>query len=131
MCVCVCVYVCVFVCVFLMKWTFWVWNGSRKEYIEILENFYLEILMKCVWCPCEFNEMNFFEYEMDLEKGYIEIMECIGCPCVSNEMNFLSMKCQRIFTFGFLWKCPRWLLFSDPSPLDGGTKFFKFIEFPL
>ena len=39
---------------------------------------------------------------MDLEKGYIEMMECIGCAYVSNEMNFLSMKCQRIFTFGFL-----------------------------
>ena len=39
---------------------------------------------------------------MDLEKGYIEMMECIGCACVSNEMNFLSMKCQRIFTFGLL-----------------------------
>ena len=27
---------------------------------------------------------------------------CCMSMCVSNEMNFLSMKCQRIFTFGFL-----------------------------
>ena len=40
------------VCVFLMKWTFWVWNGSRKGYIAMLENIYLWILMECVVCQC-------------------------------------------------------------------------------
>ena len=85
---------CVYVC--STKMNFWVWNGSRKRvYSNVREFIPLDSYGVC-WVSMYVERNELFEYEMDLEKGYIKMMECIGCPCVSNEMSFLSMKYQRI-----------------------------------
>ena len=46
----------------------------EKGCIAMLENFYLEILLKCVWCPCVSNEMNFLSMKW-IQKGYLEMSE--------------------------------------------------------
>ena len=68
----------------------------------------------------QWNEL--FEYEMDLEKGYIEKMVCIGWTCVSNEMNFWVWNVRESLPLG----SPESLL-GDYLPILSG-EYLHFIE---
>ena len=57
------------------------------------------------------------------------MMKCIGCPCVSNERKFLSMKCQRIFAIGVLWKCAGWLYYPLLDKHNVGVYQMWYVRF--